>query len=141
MRMISAALLLLAFSTTPLRADLAVVVHPDSAVTSLSRAELINIFMGRYRRLPSGETALPVDLEPLKARFYRALLDKDLAEISSYWARLVFSGQATPPIQIRHEAEALEYIRRNRGALGFLDADAVPADLRVVMRLPEKGAP
>ncbi|WP_304640504.1 hypothetical protein [Pseudomonas sp.] len=140
MRTISAVLLLFVFSS-PVPADLAVVTHPDTLVNSISRTELINIFMGRYRRMPSGETALPIDLDPLRARFYRALLDKDLAEIDSYWARLVFSGQTVPPVRIRHEAEALDYIRRHPGALGFLDADSVPTDLKVVMRLPERAAP
>lgn len=140
MRMLSAVLLLFAFSTS-LLADLAVVTHPDTEVESIGRSELINIFMGRYRRMPSGETALPVDFDPLRARFYRALLDKDLAEIDSYWARLLFSGQTPPPVRMRREAEALDYLRRHPGALGFLDADSVPADLKVVMRLPERSAP
>lgn len=126
---------LLAFSNVS--ADLAVVVHPDSQVVSLDRSQLINIYMGRYRQLPTGEAALPVDLSPLKERFYRALVDKDLAEINSYWARLVFSGQVSPPGQLDSVTLVVEYVRRNPGALGFVDAAEAPADLKIVARLAE----
>ncbi|WP_150305676.1 type 2 periplasmic-binding domain-containing protein [Pseudomonas saliphila] len=123
------------------RADIAVVVTVDSPLRTVSQNDLINVFMGRYRRLPTGETALPVDLSPLKARFYRALVDKDLAEINSYWARLIFSGQASPPLQMQESDEMLQYIRRNPGALGYLDAAAVPDDVRIVLQLSERQAP
>lgn len=123
------------------RADLAVVVHVDSPLTTVSQTELINIFMGRYRRLPTGEAALPVDLSPVKARFYRALVNKDLAEINSYWARLIFSGQASPPVQMQQADEMLQYIRRNPGALGFMDEAMVPDDVRVILRLSERQTP
>lgn len=123
------------------RADIAVVVSLDSPLKTVSQNELINIYMGRYRRLPSGDAALPVDVSPLKARFYRALVNKDLAEINSYWARLIFSGQASPPVQMQNHDEMLQYVRRNPGALGFLDQTAVPDDVRIVLRLPESGLP
>lgn len=127
------------FTLAPLfaRAELVVVVHPHSQVNSLDRAQLINIYMGRYRQLPTGEAALPVDLTGLKQRFYRALVNKDLAEINSYWARLVFSGQVSPPLQLASPAEVLDYVRRNPGALGFVDETDVPQDLRIVARLAE----
>lgn len=124
-----------------IQAELVVVAHPDAQVRELSRSELINIFMGRYRKLPSGVAALPVDLAPLKARFYRQLVNKDIAEINSYWARLVFSGQASPPVQMQAEAEMLDYIRRNPGAIGFVDSADVPQDLVVLMTFSEPASP
>lgn len=141
MKTLSTALLLFALTVAQVQADIAVVVSAGSEVSSLSRSELINIFMGRYRRLPNGDTAYPVDLEPLKSRFYRQLLGKDLAEINSYWARLMFSGQASPPVQVRDQAEMVAYVRRNPGALGFVDANEVPDDLRVVLVLAEASSP
>lgn len=144
MKKISALLALFGLSLSicaSTHAELVVVAHPHTQVSQLTRSELINIFMGRYRKLPSGVAALPVDLAPLKARFYRQLVNKDIAEINSYWARLVFSGQAAPPIQIQDEAEMLDYIRRNPGAIGFVDSADVPQDLVVLMTFPEHASP
>lgn len=138
MKILSVAFLSCLLLTGFARADIAVVVNIDSPLQAVSQNDLINIFMGRYRRLLTGEAALPVDVSPLKARFYRALVDKDLAEINSYWARLIFSGQASPPVQIQDADEMLQYIHRNPGALGYMDAGSVPDDVRIVLRLPER---
>lgn len=119
------------------RADIAVVVNRDSGTASLTQRDVVNIFMGRYRKLPSGQTALPVDQEAAKARFYRTLVDKDLAEINAYWARLLFSGQTTPPRQVNAHADALRFVRNNQGAIGYVDSQNVPDDVRVVLTLPE----
>lgn len=141
MKRISAVLtLLVTLAFQGAYADLAVVAHPHSQVVTLDRAQLINIYMGRYRQLPTGEPALPVDLSALKERFYRALVSKDLAEINSYWARLVFSGQVSPPLQLESAKDVLEYVRRNPGALGFVEVAEVPADIKVVARIAEAAA-
>ncbi len=83
------------FPWTVARADLVVVVNARSNVDALTRDQVTNIFLGRYRLLPSGMTAMPIDQpagQTEKARFYRLLVNKDLSEIDAYWARLVFSG-------------------------------------------------
>lgn len=130
-------ILLSALAAGPTAAEIAVVAHPGSQVVSLDRSQLINIYMGRYRQLPTGEAAHPADLGPLKERFYRALVNKDQAEINSYWARLVFSGQVAPPQQFDSVADMLSYVRQNPGALGFVEMSQAPPDLQVVYRLAE----
>jgi ABC-type phosphate transport system substrate-binding protein len=120
-------------------AGLVVIVNPDSGVTELTKAEVIHLFMGRQKRLPSGAAALTVDLGgtlPDKALFYAALVNKDLAEINSYWARLIFSGQGSPPLQAESAENVLEIVQNNRGAIGYVDADKVGPGVRVVFRLP-----
>src|ERR1700743_675269 len=84
-------------------ADLVVIVNPASGVHSLSANQALDIFLGRYRKLPNGIDALPLDLSnPSTERkaFYLVLAHKDPADMSSYWARLVFSGQTTPPLPV-----------------------------------------
>lgn len=112
-----------------------VIVHPQSGVEKLSRDEVINIFMGRQKRLPSGIVALPVEqAQPAKirARFYQRLVNKDLAEINAYWARLFFSGQAQPPRQADSGEEILELVALNKGAIGVVDGALVDRRVRVV---------
>lgn len=123
--------------SVPASADIAVVVNAGSGVERLTRSDAVNIFMGRYRKLPTGNLALPVDLAPLKARFYRALVNKDLAEINSYWARLVFSGEASPPQQIASPDEVHQLVTQNMNALSYVDSTQVPDDMHVVLLLNE----
>lgn len=118
--------------------DLLLVTNAQSGVETISKNDLINLYMGRYRQLPGGVRALPVDLEGIKEQFYRLLLDKNLSEINSYWARLVFSGRATPPLQLFSTADVVEFIANNKGAIGYLYRKDVDSRLKVIHNISER---
>jgi ABC-type phosphate transport system substrate-binding protein len=124
-----------ALLASPAAADIVVVVHPDSGVERLSREEVINIFLGRLRQFPSGISAQPVDLSPTQADksiFYRLLVNKELAEINAYWARLVFSGRTVPPRQVEGSEEMLAMVARSPGHIGYVDRARVNSRVKVV---------
>lgn len=132
------ALALVLLSTCIVAADLVVVVNAKSGIETLSQDEVINIFMGRYRQLPSGIMAQPVDLaadSPLKAEFYRKLVNKDLAAINAYWARLIFSGKTSPPQQAASAKEAMTWIASNPGGIGYIDRGMADSRLKIVLDL------
>ncbi|HEX6638606.1 MAG TPA: hypothetical protein VF033_13190 [Steroidobacteraceae bacterium] len=118
--------------------SIVVVVNPQSGVDKLSKDEIIDIFLGRYRKLPSGKMALPIDVaeaSPERARFYQLLVKKSSAEMSSYWARLVFSGQTSPPFQVPDARAALELVQSSPNAIAYVERSAVTADVKVVFEL------
>ncbi|OGA23896.1 MAG: hypothetical protein A3I02_08040 [Betaproteobacteria bacterium RIFCSPLOWO2_02_FULL_67_26] len=117
--------------------DLVVIANAGSGVDKLTREEAVNIFMGRYKKLPSGIAALPVDESGEKAAFYKALVGKELPEIHSYWARLVFSGQGSPPRQMESAAEVIETIVNNKGAIGYIDKKKLSSRVKVVLELAQ----
>ncbi len=117
--------------------DLVVIVNADSGIALLSRNDLINLYMGRIHRLPSGGSVLPLDLAQERSEFYRILVDKHLAEINSYWARLVFSGRASPPRQVASTGEILDIVASNRGAIGYLRRSDVDDRVLVLGSLQE----
>jgi ABC-type phosphate transport system substrate-binding protein len=116
-------------------ADLVVIANTGSGFDKLTRDEAVNIFMGRYKKLPSGITALPMDESSQKAAFYRMLVGKELAEIQSYWARLIFSGQSSPPRLMDDPNEVIETVSNNKGAIGYIDRKKVTARVKVVLDL------
>ncbi len=120
--------------------ELVVIVNPQSGVAQLSKAEIINIFMGRQKRLPSGATALAIDLSSQNAekqQFYTRLVNKELAEINSYWARLIFSGQGSPPRQTETTEEMPDIIENNKGAIGYIEKLKANPRVRIVYTLPD----
>ena len=133
-----AALWLSAFAL-PARADVFVVVPTASSVKSMTQKELVDLYMGRSRAFPDGTFALPFDLprdDPGRAAFYRALTGMDLAQINSYWSRLMFSGQTLPPQPLPGEAAMADLVRRNPSAVGYvLQEPAADKGLRVVLVL------
>jgi hypothetical protein len=132
------ALILALLAWTRVEADMVVVVNAKSGVERLSMDEVVNIYMGRYRQLPSGLPAVPVDQPdamPEKARFYRLLVNKDLSEINAYWARLIFSGKTSPPRQARSAAEVVEWVAKQRGGIAYLDRAEVDSRMKIVIEL------
>ncbi len=117
---------------------LAVIVNPASGVERLSRDEAVNLFMGRYRKLPSGIAAIPIDISGESAerkRFYMLLMRKDLADVNAYWARLIFSGQASPPLQAPDARTAVELVATNRSAVAYVDRTLIDHRVKVVLEL------
>jgi hypothetical protein len=118
--------------------DLVVITNPASGVDHMSRDEVTAIFMGRTRKLPSGITALPIDQianSHEKARFYSDLINKEVSEINSYWARLIFSGQGSPPRQADNSAEVLDIVGTNKGAIGYVPRKAADKRVKIVLDL------
>ncbi|WP_317931223.1 hypothetical protein [Halioxenophilus sp. WMMB6] len=100
-----------------------VVVNAAVEVESLSHSEVLNIFMGRSQKLDRQQIALPLDISsdhPEKAEFYQALIHRDLAEVNSYWTRVMFSGDASPPRQMDTYEQIRQVIRNNLGAIAYL---------------------
>lgn len=120
--------------------SIVVVVNPGSGVDNLSRNEVINIFLGSFRQLPSGIAALPIDLppgHPARAEFYRLLVGKNPAEINTYWARLIFSGKTRPPIQAQQVEDAMSMVQGSVGAITYLQRSKVSGRLKIVFELAQ----
>lgn len=119
-------------------ADLVVVVSAGNPSPRLTRDEVTNIFLGRYRQMPSGQVAVPVDLpvgDADRARFYRLLVGKEQAEINAYWSRLVFSGKTMPPGQPGGVDEVVRFVATTQGGIAYLDRARVDSRLRIVLEM------
>jgi hypothetical protein len=115
--------------------DFVVIANLHSGIDKMSKDEVINVYMGRNRKLASGINALPLDLEnPIaeKANFYSVMVNKELSEISSYWARLMFSGQGSPPQQVTSQEAAIEIVSNRRGAIAYIDRKKIDKRVKVV---------
>ncbi|MBZ0094277.1 MAG: hypothetical protein K8H75_02710 [Sulfuricella sp.] len=129
------AFLLILLPAAESMADVVVVANPRSGIDRLSRDEVINIFLGRFRQLPSGLSVQPVDLpatQSEKATFYLRLVNKDLAEINAYWSRLVFSGRTEPPVQAKSTEDLIEFIAKTPGAIGYMERSKVDGRVKLV---------
>jgi len=131
--------LLLSLLSQSAFAEPVVVVNSRSGVERLSQDEVVNIFLGRYRRFPNGGNAVPIDMSqesPLRAEFYRKLVNKDLNEINAYWSRLIFSGKTSPPRQAANAAEIIQLITSTPGSIAYLERNQVDNRVRIVLEFP-----
>lgn len=116
-----------------------VVVSAQSSVRDLTQSELLALYTGRTRALPSGEVVTPLDQQRdglARAGFYLALTGMDIARINSYWARLHFTGQVQAPLALSDDAAIMQRLRNDRNAIGYVTREPQDPAVRVVMRLP-----
>jgi ABC-type phosphate transport system substrate-binding protein len=132
------ALALLSLGQAVRAQTLVVIVNPAIGVQHLSRREVLDIFLGRYRTFPSGTSALPIDLDvssPERKQFYELLAHKEPEDMGSYWARLTFSGKISPPFAVPDAHTAIDIVATNPNAIAYVDRAAVESDRRVRIAL------
>ena len=115
--------------------EFVVVVNKSNAINTLSKREIIDIYMGRYLTFPDGETSKPLDLpaqSALKNDFYLKLVNKDEQKINAYWARLLFSGRAKPPTPSASVEDAINKIAASQFAIGYIPLSQVTDAVKVV---------
>src|ERR1700689_3137282 len=97
----SAALALaLALLVDTVTADVVAVVSSTSTITSLSNAQVTDIFFGKVSRFPNGTLAVPIDQvegSPARDEFYATFASKSAAQVKSLWAKIIFTGRGQPP--------------------------------------------
>jgi hypothetical protein len=116
-----------------------VVVNAASGIVQLERDDVVNIFLGRYRRLTTGAIAQPIDQperSPLRADFYRRLVNKSVNQIDAYWSRLVFSGKTAPPLQTISSQEVAKLLADNPDAISYMERGQIDKRFRIVLEFP-----
>ena len=117
-----------------------VVVRADNPVESMTRSEVIDLFMGKYVAFPNGEKAIAADLDGEQATkevFYRQLVGRSLPSINAYWSRIRFAGRQRASVQQASEEEMIQFIENNDLAIGYVPISMVSTNLKVVYALDE----
>ncbi len=119
-------------------AQVAVVVNPKSPIASMTAEQVAGIFMGKTNTLPSGSTAVLVDQpesNPVREHFYSKAAGKSLAQVKASWARLTFSGKATPPKEVGTAADVKKFVIANPDAIGYIEKSAVDGTVKAILTL------
>ncbi len=123
------ATLLLTRSTTVTGAEkpagFKVIVNASNPVESLSVVAVSDLFLKRTTRWSNGSPVAPVDLpatSALREEFSREVLGRSAFAVEAYWNKLIYSGQAVPPLTKHSEAEVMAYVKDNPGAVAYVSA-------------------
>lgn len=130
-------LIALLFACGPaLRAEILVIGHVKNGIENLTAKQVQDIYLGRGRILPNGKFALPIDQpSPLRAEFYEKLTGRPVEQINAYWARIMFTGQASPPQQLPGDEAVMQTVRENEGAIGYIDKASIDQTVRILLEL------
>jgi ABC-type phosphate transport system substrate-binding protein len=119
-------------------AEIVVVINKSNPVESMSRAQVIDMFMGKYVAFPDGSRATPIEPygdQNSRKSFYKLLINFNLSRVNAYWSRIRFTGRATPPEPKPSDEEVAKFIGATENAIGYIDSKYVTANLKVVHTL------
>jgi len=108
-------------------ADIYVIANPQ---VKLSPEDVREIYLGDKEF--SGDVRLaPVDNQVALAGFVVKALGMNLQRYSTLWVKKAFRDALTPPAVKATDFEVLEFVKRTRGAVGYVSS--VPRDKDVVV--------
>lgn len=119
------------------QAGVVVVMSSKSDVSSLSKAQVSQIFLAKTDALPNGRVAKPVDQaegSAVRNEFYTKVADKSAAQMKAYWSQLTFTGKAQPPRKVSGDAAVKAALGENPAAIGYISDGAVDGSVKVVFK-------
>jgi ABC-type phosphate transport system substrate-binding protein len=118
------------------RASVVAVVSAKSTVTTLTKSQVADIFLGKVSRFPNGVQAVPIDqAEGSAARdeFYSKFLGKTSAQIKAFWSKIIFTGRGQPPKEMQNSIEVKKRIVGDPAAIGYIEEQFVDSSVRVIL--------
>jgi len=130
-----AAALALAFVSQTAIADVVAVVSAKSPITTLSNAQLAEIFLGKVGRAPNGMRIVPIDQaedSTDREKFYAKVAGRSPAQMKSYWAKIIFTGRGQPPQELSSVTDLTKRIAADPNTIGYIEEGQVNDSIRVV---------
>ena len=120
------------------QANAVVVVSAGSKVSTLTNDELGKIFLGKQRSI-GGSNIVPADRKDSAIReyFHKNVTGKSLEVLKKYWARKVFSGEDTPPVELESDNEVKEWLSKHPNGVSYMNEKNVDASVRIVRQIQQ----
>ena len=117
--------------------QVAIIVHPDVPVDSLSKNNLLDLYTGDIREWDNNQPIVTYDLKPkleVRNEFFR-LLGKTSSRMKSIWLKKMLAGEGDPPAALRVRPRAGRRPAHHAGRGGGLAA----SEGRAVAGRPPRG--
>jgi ABC-type phosphate transport system substrate-binding protein len=115
--------------------NLAVVANPETGVDKLDAETLARIYLGKKTLWDNGTRILPAMLDENDRRseaFLEGVVKKSVSQYRAYWKRMLFSGGGVAPRTFRRSSQVLDFVARQPGGIGVVDAQVVDDRVKVV---------
>lgn len=118
--------------------ELLVISSPQVPDNAISIKQLADIYMLKKTFWPGKVQVVPVNREALsleREKFSEAVFNLPPQELAEYWNKLRFQGKHPPLVQTSDQA-VLGFVRNVPGAIGYINANQLTPDVKVLLRIP-----
>jgi ABC-type phosphate transport system substrate-binding protein len=126
----------LSFGLPPVDADIVAVVAASSPIASLSKTQVIDIFLGKRTRFPDGSDAVPIDQTQgsvARDEFYLKLATMSPAQVQAFWSKIIFTGRGQPPRTAGTVSELKKLLLASPKTIGYLDRSVIDSSFKIVL--------
>ncbi len=112
-----------------------VIVNNGNPETTISKSNLLKLFLKKTTKWEHGVKVYPVDLRKnsdVRAAFSREILGKSVSAVNSYWQQKLFSGSAVPPVEKATDEDVISFVKSNSGAIGYVSASASTSGVKTL---------
>lgn len=129
---------MLALGAMSANAEIVVIVNPKNPAASLSAEQVAAMYLGNTNAFPEGGGVALADQPEgasIRSEFYQKAAGRSIAQVKATWARITFTGKATPPKELKSDADVKAFVASDPKAIGYVDSSAVDASVKAVLKL------
>lgn len=116
--------------------ELAVIINAENPVTTMTSSQVKLIYLRkinkRWKEL--NKNILPVDRKgdsEVRKSFLKEVLQMTSDEMTRYFTEREYQNAEAPPVKFATDAEIVEYVENNIGAIGFVNKNSIKAGSKV----------
>ena len=103
--------------------DVVVITNKSVSETTLTKDELINIYLGKKSSWNNGKRIWFAVLKGnTHAAFLKDYIGKSESQFNTFWKKQVFTGKGKPPKQFDSDRAMVEFVAQTTGAVGYVSA-------------------
>lgn len=126
-------------AVTPVaNAEIAIVVNPESGMTSASVSEISQLFLGKRNEI-DGQPARAIDQDEgsgVRDEFYEKVVEKTGSQLNAYWSRLIFTGKGMPPDKVMDDIDVIDMVSEETDLVGYVSPGSVTEAVKVILVIP-----
>jgi ABC-type phosphate transport system substrate-binding protein len=106
-----------------------------SGAAELNAEEAKKLFLGREPQLNGENVVLIFQRQgPIRDEFEAKVLQRTGADLTAYWAKLIFTGKANAPLEVGSDAGVKEKVNNTPGAIGYISDSAADGSVKVLYK-------
>ena len=115
--------------------EAAIIVHKSNPLSSISKEELSNIFLGKKVLWESGSRIvagmISTDNDQIKG-FLKRICNKSVKRFNAHWMKFIFSGSGIRPQEFSSSMNASYFVGSHKNSIAIVDAPIKSNNVKIL---------
>lgn len=111
--------------------EFVLIANAANPASELRLEAVARFYLKKSRKWPDGHPVVPVDqsaTSPVRTTFTREVLGRTMGEMRDYWLKQTLSGADVPPVSRGADAEVIEFVAQEPGAIAYVSSATMLPD-------------